>query len=706
MRSYPIKYGFYLNEFDPYFNYRATKYLVDNGLDSYWKWKDTMSWYPEGRDIPKTSQAALHIVTFALYNVFGRSITLMDFTIILPVIIGSLTTIIMFALVRTISNSNTAGMFSALFFAFNPAVIQRGNLGWFKSEPLGLFFGLISLYLLISSFKQKELKYVISKAAIGGLVLGLANSSWGGAQYFSIPISLFFVLIPFFRKDTTMPVYVAVIFTIFTMLSTAAFPRPGISFIFGLPGIALIAGTVFLTDAHFLKKLIHPINHQRAVVLLLVTFAIISIGTLGTQAYYTSDFRYINAVIPFLPEQTSFTATISEHSKPTLVNYFTNYSVLLTFAGLGAWITFNRRDYLSVFALILGITAIYVSAGLIRLFVYASVGIIILAAIGLYEITHIILQSKKQSSAFSVITNNNVSAAKVKASPRRHYFLRNIVDGNPLNRKKAVKAVYVILTILILIFPLLYPPDLSWKTSADLPPTILNGGSGYTFQTQDWIEALDWVSKHTPKHAVIAAWWDYGYWITTLGNRTTLADNATINQTRIAAIAKMFMDKPLNGINLAASNLRADYILVYVVAQPILIGNNTFYILGYGGDESKASTFMTIAGLDERKYIDKNRYTEAFWKTTLIGKLIPFTPVGYTSFTDEKPTNLFQDYRPGTFPVYSKQIKYLRNSTDGAALQEPLSLVYSSGSLAKSDEDIISAVLIYRINNIVNSQNK
>src|SRR5918912_3651428 len=75
MRSYPIKYGFYLNEYDPYFNYRATKYIVDNGLDSYWKWHDTMSWYPEGRDVPKSSQTALHIVTFVLYSIFGRSIT-------------------------------------------------------------------------------------------------------------------------------------------------------------------------------------------------------------------------------------------------------------------------------------------------------------------------------------------------------------------------------------------------------------------------------------------------------------------------------------------------------------------------------------------------------------------------------------------------------------------------------------------------------
>src|ERR687885_2075133 len=95
MRSYPSKYGFYLNEFDPYFDYRATKYIVDHGLDAYWKWHDNMSWYPEGRDVPKTSQSGLHIVAAFLYYVFGRvgGISLLDFTILLPVVLGSLTTI-------------------------------------------------------------------------------------------------------------------------------------------------------------------------------------------------------------------------------------------------------------------------------------------------------------------------------------------------------------------------------------------------------------------------------------------------------------------------------------------------------------------------------------------------------------------------------------------------------------------------------------
>src|ERR671930_473473 len=67
MRFYPVKYGFYLNEFDPYFDYRATKYIIDHGLDAYWRWHDTMSWYPEGRDIAKSSQSGLHVTTAILY---------------------------------------------------------------------------------------------------------------------------------------------------------------------------------------------------------------------------------------------------------------------------------------------------------------------------------------------------------------------------------------------------------------------------------------------------------------------------------------------------------------------------------------------------------------------------------------------------------------------------------------------------------------
>src|ERR687885_2003285 len=411
MRSYPAKYGFYLNEYDPYFDYRATQYIVEHGLDAYWKWHDTMSWYPEGRDIPGTSQSALHITAAYMYKIFGGGSSLLDFTIILPVVMGSLTTIVIFVLVRVIGGTS-AGLFSALLFSFSPAIIQRGNLGWFKSEPLGLFFGLLATYLFISAIKHKEAKYAIPKAVVGGLMLGLANASWGGIQYFSIPISLFFIALPFFRKDTRIPTYVAITFTIFALISAGAFPRPGISFVFGLPGIALIGGTIFLIAAYFLRKFSQPQLMMRNTLFLLIAFFAVSIGVISTGMYYSPSFRYLNAINPFLSSQNPLVESVAEHFTPTLVDYFTDYSILLMFAGFGAWIAFKRRDDMSVFALIIGITGVYVSATFARLLVYASIGIIVLAGLGLYEVTRSILERKEPSSGS--IPTAVIKARKIK----------------------------------------------------------------------------------------------------------------------------------------------------------------------------------------------------------------------------------------------------------------------------------------------------
>ncbi len=343
MRFYPVKYGFYLNEFDPYFDYRATKFIVDNGLDAYWNWHDTMSWYPEGRNVPSTSQAVLHITAAYLYKAFGAGMSLLDFTIIFPAVMGALTVVVLFALVRVLGGT-TAGMFAALLMAFSPAIIQRGNLGWFKSEPLGLFLGILAMYLFISAIKHKEFKYAIAKAIAGGLILGLANGSWGGIQYFSIPVSLFFIALPFFRKDLTIPMYVAIAFTALTLISAAAFPRPGISFVLGLPGLAMISGTLFMVIAFFVRRFSRPPVQTRNVAFLLIAFVGIGLGFIMAGPYISPSFRYLNAINPFLSSQNPLVESVAEHFTPTVADYFTDFSVLLMFAGLGAWLAFRRRN--------------------------------------------------------------------------------------------------------------------------------------------------------------------------------------------------------------------------------------------------------------------------------------------------------------------------------------------------------------------------
>ena len=128
-----------------------------------------MSWYPEGREIVATSQSGLHITAAVLYKIFGFNMSLLDFVIWFPVVIGSASTILMFLLVRSIAGKNVPGLIASIFFAVSPAIIQRGNLGWFKSEPLGIFYGLGGTYLFVSALRETRYKFLIPKAIFSGI---------------------------------------------------------------------------------------------------------------------------------------------------------------------------------------------------------------------------------------------------------------------------------------------------------------------------------------------------------------------------------------------------------------------------------------------------------------------------------------------------------------------------------------------------------
>jgi dolichyl-diphosphooligosaccharide--protein glycosyltransferase len=49
-----IKYESIIHEFDPWFNFRATKYLAEKGIAEFQYWFDSESWYPLGRFVGHT----------------------------------------------------------------------------------------------------------------------------------------------------------------------------------------------------------------------------------------------------------------------------------------------------------------------------------------------------------------------------------------------------------------------------------------------------------------------------------------------------------------------------------------------------------------------------------------------------------------------------------------------------------------------------
>ena len=80
------------------------------------------------------------------------------------------------------------------------------------------------------------------------------------------------------------------------------------------------------------------------------------------------------------------------------------------------------------------------------------------------------------------------------------------------------------------------------------------------------------------------SWWDYGYQITGMGNRTVLVDNNTWNNTHIATVGRTMSSNEEEAYKLARY-LDANYILV-------IFGGMSYYS---GDDISKFLWMVRIA---------------------------------------------------------------------------------------------------------------
>jgi len=669
IRSQAAEFGNELNEFDPFFNFRATEFIVENGYLEYFDWHDSLSWYPEGRNISATSQVMLHMTAAGTYQIFGGDLSLYDFTILFPIIFGSLTVIVIFALVRVIGGT-TAGLFAAILFSVSLPILLRGPIGWFKSEPLGIFYGILGLYFFLSGIKSENKKIAIPKLIAGGIILGLGLSSWGGIQFFVIPIGMFILVLPFVRKDHEFLIWSIPIFVTTFLLTSLMFEWQSAHFVFGLGGFSLIVPTGFLVSCIIVQKISKIENKTRNGLIFL--FMVIIIGSFllvineEAEILPLPSFRYLNAINPFLTTTIPLVDSVAEHATTTLAQSFFFHSILMIFAGLGIWIILskksktisNLRNDMTAFSLIIGLTGIYVSSAFIRLEVFASISLIILSSIGLSILIKEIFSSKNIFEKFRT--------------------------------GKIVKISFLGVILILLVIPLMYPNS-NWINAAEAPPTILNGGSSYGVSTNDWIEPLEWIKNNTPEDSVVAAWWDYGYWITTMSDRTTLADNFTGNHTRIELIAKTLLSPPDEAWN-NLQEMGADYIVVFVAGQRIDQGQDEpVYLLNGGGDESKKQWFMRIAGEPRQKYLhpDGSSGTDYFWNDTLLGKLFPFSPLAYIDPRNSETQS--QTWKPGLTPVYGKDIKYPTNG------EGPFKLVHASPSFVNEGR-VLLGVFIYEIN--------
>ncbi len=779
MRIYPAEYGWYLNEFDPYFDYYASLHVVtlaqQHGLwyalfnkvscpttptaqtlssalscqsqQGYFYWHTSQFWYPYGRNVASTSQVGLQLTgafTYLFINsVFRIPISYYDWIVFFPVLVGSLTTISLYFLVKKITNS-AGGILAALVFAVSPPILQRGNLGWFKSEPLALLLATAGSYFFLTVYNSRtSTQGMLLRGLIAGLLFGYADTAWGGGDEFILVFAVIFLVAPFIKAiDMKKTAYGGSLVVAGFLLVDGLAPRPGISEISGITGLALIFSWLFTFFAYYLRTYGDPTMYLRNVI---KVFLIMIFGGLLFLAFSSSllasvSGRYITVIDTFYRSSSPLEQSVAEQQIPTGANFFEYYAVLIFLAAFGIYAAMRRKNMESIFALALGITGVYIATSFSRLMVYSTLALGVLAAIGVVEIAEAILRP---------------SVASISRKKTRIYEARS-----------EIKVGFVIFMIIVLALPMFYPQDSTayslshsgYFASANVPVSVANGATTFATTSPDWFQAFSFL-RQTPPGATVVSWWDYGYWVAVMGNVTTLADNATSNSTQIAMIGRVLSSSPQVSLQLLKEMHDPTYILIFVAGSWVAEQNsqtgqtqvvffltvNTPYPNPPGGDESKKQWFIRIGntecnvppqcpagGTNEDNssapnplmYPDDFTPTPYFWANTTLGKLIPLTPFspdtyeygpaldglttsGPCSLNDQVSgynaticaTNGASGISDGYAEFLNYQVNYPASNSSA-----PFQLAFESSSLpnaaaqTSSGSGLFQDVLIYKIN--------
>ncbi len=114
-------------------------------------------------------------------------------------------------------------------------------------------------------------------------------------------------------------------------------------------------------------------------------------------------------------------------------------------------------------------------------------------------------------------------------------------------------------------FLITYTFHCTWVTSeAYSSPSIVlsaRGGNGEKIIFDDFREAYYWLRYNTPEDAKIMSWWDYGYQITAMANRTVLVDNNTWNNTHISRVGQAMSSTEEDAYEIMRG-MDVDYVLV------------------------------------------------------------------------------------------------------------------------------------------------
>lgn len=562
-----------LSEFDPYFQYRFTEYMVKNGFLSWvWpnQWVDYQRWYPYGINVARAAYPGLPLTAAFLYRTLsflGVNMDLMSFCAIFPALMGMLASLAIYFLGKDIGGE-AVGLLAALLLALSPSYIQRTSLGFFDDETIGILSLIVFAFLFLRAIDEnRPLESGIKYALCAGAVLGYFCAGWGAAYY---PIGLFtlFVFALIITNRYTRRLLIAYSMTFGLGLFIAVnVPKLSVNYLF-TSAILPVAGVfVLLCLMEVVKNAPSEKGKVLAVTLLiaLLVGGFLALWRLGYMEGVAG--KFISVINPFARESSPLIESVAEHRISSWGSIYYELGVGIFFFAAGLFFAVRNLNNRNLFLLLFSLTSLYFACSMVRLFVLFAPAFSLLAALGIVGLLRPFVTLLREPQ---------------RAVVKKKFGLGHV--------SKEFSGTAVFLIFILLTTNLAFPSPKVY--SQIVAPTTISGGSLSIVPqqpVQEWINMLKWMRDNLDASTVVCAWWDYGYWLTVLGNVTSLADNATVNSTQIQNIGFIFMANETQALNMLKL-YDAKYILVYVT-----IDSNGNWA-NAGGDEGKWMWMASISG--------------------------------------------------------------------------------------------------------------
>eukprot|EP01128_Nolandella_sp_AFSM9_P000167 TRINITY_DN102_c0_g1_i1.p1 TRINITY_DN102_c0_g1~~TRINITY_DN102_c0_g1_i1.p1 ORF type:complete len:723 (+),score=207.17 TRINITY_DN102_c0_g1_i1:32-2170(+) len=577
LRLWAIRtYGKVIHEFDPWFNFRATEYLVDNGWAKFSTWYDDMSWYPLGRPVGTTIYPGLMVTSAAIFhslNAIGIEVSINDVCVYIPAVFGSLTSMLTMGLAYEVSGSSTAAIASLGVMAIIPAHLMRSVGGGYDNESVAVAAIVGTFYLFARSLRE-------GASAMWGVLTGLcyvyAVSAWGAYTFplNMIGLSVFVALV---AGHFSWKLYKAYsLFYVIGTLGAIQFPIVGMApfrsmeqvmpllVFFGLQLWAFVElSRPSLSDREF-ERYRQKVFGFAALAGAMAVFFLISAGYLGS---FSS--RVMALFVPHTRTGNPLVDSVSEHqaTNPKQFWYFFHFTTYVAPIGFIS-LFFNIND-VRIFAIVLSIFSYYFSQKMTRLVLLLSPSAAVLSGIiisGVLEWAWGQFFSEEETPT-PISTDED---KKEEETPKKKKKEKKKKDVNPLEifninnlpasgRKLVAMLAVVVLVLSVWVF---FMHCLTMAEHLSEPQVVVSARDrdGSRIIIDDYREAYWWLRDNTPEDSRVLAWWDYGYQINGIAKRTTIADGNTWNFEHIALLAKTLISSE----EVAYNNARhlADYVLV------------------------------------------------------------------------------------------------------------------------------------------------